>query len=91
MNISECSEKLRELSEDYSSQRILVDEYRTSRKHLLDDLDRSLNGQNIDVLEDEALKDNDQSIKEYEADDESVTNVDDIFDISEDTHNNTNT
>jgi len=45
MNISELSTELRELSDDYSCQRIVIDEYRTKRKSLLDEIDQILNNQ----------------------------------------------
>ncbi|NOX93384.1 MAG: hypothetical protein GXP18_13300 [Gammaproteobacteria bacterium] len=46
MNISEFSTALRELSDDYSSQRIVLDEYRLKRKHFLDEIDQTFNHQN---------------------------------------------
>jgi len=48
MNISELSRQLCELSEDYSSQRIILDEYRLKRKYLLDEIDQLLNNQNYE-------------------------------------------
>ncbi len=50
MNIPELSKQLRELSEDYSSQRIALDEYRLKRKYLLDEIDQTLNNQNCENL-----------------------------------------
>ncbi len=48
MNIPEFSKQLRELSEDYSSQRIDLNEYRLKRKYLLDEIDQILNYQNYE-------------------------------------------
>ncbi len=45
MNISEVSAQLHMLSDDYSNQIILVDEYRLKRKYLLDEIDQKLNNQ----------------------------------------------
>jgi len=45
MNISELSIQLRELSDDYSRQRMTLDEYRLKRKQLLDEIDQTLNNQ----------------------------------------------
>lgn len=45
MNISELSIQLRELSDNYSRQRIAFDEYRSKRKFLLDEIDQTLNHQ----------------------------------------------
>jgi len=46
MNILEFSLQLRELSDDYSQQRIILDEYRSRRKYLLDEIDQTFNNQN---------------------------------------------
>jgi len=48
MNIPELSRELRELSEDYSSQRIVLEEYRLKRKYLLDEIDQILNNQSYE-------------------------------------------
>ncbi len=48
MNIPELSRELRELSEDYSSQRIVLEEYRLKRKYLLDKVDQILNNQSYE-------------------------------------------
>ncbi|NOY73127.1 MAG: hypothetical protein GXP14_12285 [Gammaproteobacteria bacterium] len=48
MNIPELSRELRELSEAYSSQRIVLEEYRLKRKHLLDEIDQILNNQSYE-------------------------------------------
>jgi len=48
MNIPELSKQLRELSEDYSNQRIALNEYRLKRKYLLDEIDQILNYQNYE-------------------------------------------
>jgi len=45
MNILELSIQLRELSDNYSRQRIAFDEYRSKRKSLLDEIDQTLNHQ----------------------------------------------
>ncbi len=45
MNILELSIQLRELSDDYSRQRMTLDEYRLKRKQLLDEIDQTLNNQ----------------------------------------------
>ncbi len=50
MNIPELSKQLRELSEDYSNQRIALNEYRLKRKYLLDEIDQRLNNQNCGNL-----------------------------------------
>ncbi len=44
MNISNISTQLRELSDDYSSQRIIFDDYRAKRKKILDEIDINING-----------------------------------------------
>jgi len=44
MNISKFSTRLQELSEDYSSQRVMLDEYRAERKKILDEVDNLMNG-----------------------------------------------
>ncbi len=48
MNIPELSRELRELSEDYSGQRIVLEEYRLKRKYLLDEIDQILNNQSYE-------------------------------------------
>ncbi len=44
MNISNFSIQLRELSDDYASQRIIFDDYRAKRKKILDEIDINING-----------------------------------------------
>ncbi len=65
MNISELSIQLRELSDNYSRQRITFDEYRSKRKFLLDEIDETLNyqryakiPQNVEETEDSNSVDN---------------------------------
>jgi len=81
MNISEFSTKLRELSEDYSSQRIFFDEYRAKRKTLLDEIDYSVNGQNIGVSEESEIFNQTDANNDTENE-----HINDIFDNSENTY-----
>lgn len=60
--ISEISAKLRDLSDDYSNQRIPFDEYCSKRKELLDEAERILNGLNSLALENSEKLDRDDSV-----------------------------
>ncbi len=62
MNISELSIQLRELSDNYSRQQIVLGEYRLKRKYILDEVDQTFNNQSCaNTLQDveEAEKSND--------------------------------
>lgn len=59
MSILDYSIRLRELSDDYANQRIMLDEYRSKRKEILDDIDKSINGLTI-MTEDEQTQDQEQ-------------------------------
>lgn len=56
MNLSEYSIRLRELSDDYANQRIMLDEYRLQRKAILDKIDEIVNGQTA-VAEEQSEQD----------------------------------
>lgn len=74
MTISELSTRLRELSDDYASQRLFFDEYRLKRKYLLDDIDQRLNI-------------NDQQCEHISGDTEKITESDDKSDVVSETIN----
>ncbi len=66
MNMLDFSRQLRELSDDYANQRILLEDYRAQRKVVLDEIDLIKNGvdihnQNMNSQEPDTLIDSDQT------------------------------